>query len=64
MSMATKFRMMVIYKAYGHQILQSGDLLREASTHKVTQPIEHVATWDRMINQKLDHLVLQGQLAN
>ena len=30
--------------AYGHQTWQGGDLLREASTIKVTQPFEHMVT--------------------
>ena len=35
--------------AYGHQTWQGGDLLREASTIKVTQPFEQMVTWDHVI---------------
>ena len=37
-------------KAYGHQTWQGGDLLLEASTHKVTQSFEHMVTLGLVIN--------------
>ena len=36
--------------AYNHQTWQGGDLLWEDTTHKTTQPFEHVATWGQEIN--------------
>ena len=39
-------------KVYGHQTLEGGDLLLEASTHKVTQPFEHEIKRGHVINSK------------
>ena len=49
---AEKCDMLYLYyqKAYGHQTWQEGNLLWEASNHKVTQPFEHMVTQSHVIN--------------
>ena len=41
------------YSAYGHQNKQDGNLSWWVPAYKVTWPVDHMVTWDRMTNKTL-----------